>query len=100
MKQHDVALPFQILKFSFANAFFDSCDFNLHLKQPIIQLAGSSWYFLLTHNEDLAVKYFSLYWPTGPIKSLSRNIHELSLCAIAENLFPGGLETSGRRAYY
>ena len=48
---------------------------------------------------------FLLNGPSGPIQSISRNVHDLSVsvcvsvCAIAENLLPGGLETSGQKVY-
>ena len=37
---------------------------------------------------------FSLQRPSGPIQSLSRNVSESCVCAMTENPFPGGLETS------
>ena len=42
---------------------------------------------------------FSLNRPSGLIQSLSHNVRMLSVCEIAENLLPGGQETSGRRLY-
>ena len=32
--------------------------------------------------------FFSLNWPTGPIQSLSRNVHKLSVCVCVQSRKP------------
>ena len=85
---------------------------------PLSELSG--WHFnTLTREHKICISFlqkkmkpfqtgftffiFSLDRPSRPIQSLNRNVHEscvcVSVCAIAENLLPVGLENSGQREY-